>query len=167
MRKSQKIESETRGQEIENAQGDARQENMEADTAKKQAERRKIEQENEKVGAEIEAIKANTALTEQKRLTEIQNRLLDSFIEIARIKGHAGLGNWLGAGGEKIIRASIYDIAKDYAEGKISEQEAQERMQKAQEDAENKAQQKGEKLSDEEMTEIYNEQARRQGKPTI
>lgn len=140
-----KIESETRGQEIENAQGDARGENLEADIAKKREETRKIEQEIAKVEAEIENIKANTALTKEKRLSEIQQRLIDSFIEVARIKGHAGLGNWLGASGEKIVRESIHDIAQDYADGKISAQQAQERMQKAQEEAEQKAREAAER----------------------
>lgn len=127
-----KIESETRGQEIENAQGDTRRENTEADTAKKREEARKIEKEVAKVEAEIDAIKENTELTKEKRLSEIQRRLIDSIIEI----GDWEVGGGIGAGGigvsgkrrEKIF-ASVKDIAEQLERGEISTSEAMEKAQ--------------------------------------
>lgn len=140
-----KIEAETEGKRLENEGADDRRDNLRTQTEMQKEQLRQMEQQKAKVEAEIEAIQANTALTKEKRLSEIQQRLIDSFMEVARIKGHAGLGNWLGASGEKIVRESVYDIAQDYADGKISAQQAQERMQKAQEEAERKAQEAAER----------------------
>ena len=87
--------------------------------------------EQEKVNAEIEAIKENTELTKEKKISEIQQRLKDSIIEIGEweVEGSAGIG---GIGGKASRKEKIFkridQIAEEIADGKKTPAEAQEEI---------------------------------------
>ena len=106
----EKIQAETEGQKIENSQGDTRKENIEADTAQKRETKRKIEREQEVLSAQIEAIRANTALTEQQRATEEKRTLKEGLLTLGKAFAKLGIGG-SGVGAEIDI---IIDSEKYY-----------------------------------------------------
>ena len=116
-----KLEAETAGKLKENEGADDRNEQT-------RLQNEKIKREQEKVSAEIEAINANTELTKEKKISEIQQRLKDSFIEIGEweIEGSAGIG---GIGGKASRKEKIFkridQIAEEIADGKKTPAEAQ------------------------------------------
>ena len=117
----EKIQAETEGQRIENSQGDARGENLEADTAQKREATRKMEQEREVMKAQIEAIQANTALTEQQKKTEEKRTMQEGLLKIAQAHLKAGIGG-TGAGAEIDINIDIDRYYKVLQEGKSMEE---------------------------------------------
>ena len=116
-----KLEAETAGKLKENEGADDRNEQT-------RLQNEKIKREQEKVSAEIEAINAKTELTKEKKISEIQQRLKDSFIEIGEweVEGGLSVGGIGGKGSrkEKIFKR-IDQIAEEIADGKKTPAEAQ------------------------------------------
>ena len=162
----EKIEAETEGQRIENSQGDTRRENMEANTEQMREATRKMEQEREVTKAQIEAIKANTALTEQQRKTEEKRTLQEGLLKLGTAFAKLGIGG-SGVGAEIDINIDIEKYHEMLKGGKSTEEVVNEFLKDQEKEREKYQKDNDEKLSDEELTEIYNRQARRQGKPTI
>ena len=162
----EKIEAETEGQRIENSQGDTRRENMEANTEQMREATRKMEQEREVMKAQIEAIQANTALTEQQKKTEEKRTLQEGLLKLGTAFAKLGIGG-SGVGAEIDINIDIEKYHEMLRGGKSTEEIVNEFLKDQEKERENYQKDNDEKLSDEELTEIYNRQARRQGKPTI
>ena len=162
----EKIEAETEGQKIENSQGDTRRENMEAHTAQMQEATRKMEREQEVMEAQIDAIRANTALTEQQKKTEEKRTLQEGLLNIATAYAKLGIGG-SGIGAEVEVNIDIEKYYEMLRGGKSTKEIVDEMLKEQEKEREKYEKDNDEKLSDEELTEIYNRQARRQGKPTI
>lgn len=140
-----KIEAETEGQKIDNSQGDARGENLEADTAQKREATRKMEREQEVMEAQIEAIKANKELTEQQRKTEEKRTLQEGLLKIARAHLDVGYGG-TGAGAEVDINIDVERYYKMLEEGKSIADVIEEAKKEAEEKMREKAKETAKKV---------------------
>lgn len=162
----EKIEAETEGQRIENSQGEARGENLEADTAQKREATRKMEREQEVMNEQIEAIRANKALTEQQKKTEEKRTLQEGLLKIATAFAKIGFGG-SGVGAEVEVNIDIEKYYEMLQKGKSTKEIADEMMKDQEKEREKYEKDGDEELSEEEVKEIYNRRARAQGKPTI
>lgn len=140
----EKIQAETEGQRIENSQGDARGENLEADTAQKREATRKMEQEREVMKAQIDAIRANTALTEQQKKTEEKRTMQESLLKIAQAHLKLGIGG-TGVGAEVDINIDIERYYKMLQDGATMEEITDEVLKEVEKQAKEAKPEKKEK----------------------
>lgn len=110
--------------------------NIEADTANKQAQNPMYQQEIKKMEAEIGKIQADTKLSEQMKVNKITENLKANIIETGQIKG--GVNIWgTGFSGDRKVYQTLNEISKELLHNEITADTARKKAIKKLEEQNN------------------------------
>ena len=105
---------------------------------------RKMEREQEVMEAQIDAIRANTALTEQQKKTEEKRTMQEGLLKIAQAHLKVGIGG-TGAGAEVDINIDVERYYKMLQEGATMEEITEEVIKEVEKQAKEAKPEKKEK----------------------